>query len=63
MTTFKSILDSHVALSQRRARSRSVIAEIKTKAESEGYFKRFPTVVFCAGSLSRLEIGKESSNR
>lgn len=58
--SFRSVLDSHQALSLRREYSRARLASVKSEVEREKYFKELPVAVFCAGSLARLEAGEKS---
>jgi len=58
--TFTSILESHVALSKRRANSHAQLERVKNEANKESYLNDASLAVFCAGSLARLEAGEKS---
>lgn len=56
----KQILTDHTDLQSRKTSSEELLVKVQDKFTSIPNSNKFPLTVFCAGSLSRKEIGKHS---
>ncbi len=57
---FQKKLQSHTRLAKRANKSRQKLELVRNKFEESGCFDDDKIMVFCAGSLARLEFGKKS---
>ena len=57
---FVSRLESHKKLQQRKKESLKRLEDVRDKFGKEECFQDCQIVIFCAGSLARLEFGKKS---